>query len=97
LSINVPILPFCPFCHGHKHFDVFGPVVNLACRLESETKGCDDDVIIQDEIYNALRPPKKQLFKDIGIKEIRGFQSSIQLYSADSKTAPVCIDPSLIS
>ena len=67
---------------GRRRFDVFGPVVNLACRLESETKETDDDIVVMDDVYHALSPGMQTQFKVMGEKAIRGFDVPLKLFSA---------------
>ena len=69
---------------GRRRFDVFGPIVNLACRLESETKEADNDIIVSEPVYRELSPGTQTQFKEMKEKVVRGFDVPLKLFSAST-------------
>lgn len=64
-------------------YTIIGDTVNLAARVESETKNFNSDILISSDTLNDLSDQEKSLFKyqSVGKVQVKGREKSIELIS----------------
>ena len=74
-------------------YTVIGDAVNVAARLESETKEARSPILISESIYNQLRTVHQQQFTHYGAKSLKGKSETVNTYkfinSEDNKLLKV--------
>ena len=69
-------------CDEHMEFTVLGDVVNTASRLQTMTKELNQDIVLGESVYAALRgTPVEARCIDLGFHDIRGRKGNVRIYA----------------
>ena len=64
---------------------VIGDVVNTAARIESMTKTYEQNILISESVYQAMKRPERHEFIDIGEVTMKGKLMPVKLYGVHEK------------
>ena len=71
----------------HLEYTIIGDAVNVAARLESETKNADTPILISESVYVLLDELMQQNFINYGATSLKGKYNNVNTYRFINKAA----------
>lgn len=68
-------------------YTAIGDTVNLASRLESKTRELNEDILISEDTFNAVRGIFPGSLKSVGSVTVKGRENAVTAYSVRESSA----------